>query len=83
MFYLGQYLQVFSKFYVKFAILTLSYMLALWIQQYLQVFSKFYVDFAIFMPPKELWEAYSNRTVCPSVRLSRFVFGAYLLYSLR
>ena len=20
------------------------------------------------MPPKELWEAYSNRTVCPSVR---------------
>ena len=32
-----------------------------------------------FMPPKELWEAYSNRTVRPS----RFVSGAYLLYSLR
>ena len=26
----------------------------------------------IFMPPKELWEAYSNRTVRPSVRPSRF-----------
>ena len=25
-----------------------------------------------FMPPKELWEAYSNRTVRPSVRPSRF-----------
>ena len=25
------------------------------------------------MPPKELWEAYSNRTVCPSVCPSRFV----------
>ena len=24
------------------------------------------------MPPKELWEAYSNRTVRPSVRPSRF-----------
>ena len=24
----------------------------------------------IFMPPKELWEAYSNRTVCPSVHQS-------------
>ena len=24
------------------------------------------------MPPKELWEAYSNRTVCPCVRPSRF-----------
>ena len=23
----------------------------------------------VFMPPKELWEAYSNRTVCPSVLL--------------
>ena len=33
----------------------------------------------IYMPPKELWEAYSNRTVRPS----RFVSGAYLLYSLR
>ena len=32
-----------------------------------------------FMPPKELYEAYSNRTV----RLSRFVSGAYLLYFLR
>ena len=28
------------------------------------------------MPTKELWEAYSNRTVCPSL----FVSGAYLLY---
>ena len=26
----------------------------------------------IFMPPKELWEAYSNRTVRPSVPPSRF-----------
>ena len=26
----------------------------------------------IFMPPKELWEAYSNCTVRPSVRPSRF-----------
>ena len=26
----------------------------------------------IFMPPKELWEAYSNLTVRPSVRPSRF-----------
>ena len=38
------------------------------------------------MPPKELGEAYSNRTVRPSVRPcvrpSRFVSGAYLLYSL-
>ena len=30
------------------------------------------VEIAIFMPPKELWEAYSNRTVRPSVRPSRF-----------
>ena len=44
----------------------------------------------IFMPPKELWEAYSNRTVRPSVSPSvrqsvrpAFVFGPYLLYSLR
>ena len=40
----------------------------------------------IFMPPKELWEAYSNRTVRPSVRQSirpAFVSGPYLLYSLR
>ena len=36
----------------------------------------------IFMPPKELWEAYSNRTVRPSVRPA-FVSGPYLLYSLR
>ena len=28
------------------------------------------VSFLIFMPPKELWEAYSNRTVRPSVRPS-------------
>ena len=44
-------------------------------------------DFSIlFMPPKELWEAYSNRTVRPSVRPSlhpAFVSGPYLLYSLR
>ena len=25
---------------------------------------------SVFMPPKELWEAYSNRTVSPSVRPS-------------
>ena len=44
----------------------------------------------VFMPPKELWEAYSNRTVCPSVSPSvrqsvrpAFVSGPYLLYSLR
>ena len=24
---------------------------------------------SFFMPPKELWEAYSNRTVCPSIPL--------------
>ena len=43
-----------------------------------------------FMPPKELWEAYSNRTVRPSVRpcvrtcvRPAFVSGPYLLYSLR
>ena len=36
----------------------------------------------IFMPPKELWEANSNRTVSPSVRPA-FVSGPYLLYSLR
>ena len=38
-----------------------------------------------FMPPKELWEAYSNRTVRPFVRPSvrpAFVSGPYLLYSL-
>ena len=32
----------------------------------------FFVLRSIFMPPKELWEAYSNRTVRPSVSLSRF-----------
>ena len=37
----------------------------------------------VFMPPKELWEAYSNCTVRPRVRPSRFVSGAYLLDSLR
>ena len=44
----------------------------------------------VFMPPKELWESYSNRTVRPSVRVSvrvsvcpAFVSGPYLLYSLR
>ena len=30
----------------------------------------------VFMPPKELWEAYSNRTG----RLSRFVSGAYPIF---
>ena len=38
-----------------------------------------------FMPPKELWEAYSNRTVSPSGHQSvhpAFVSGPYLLYSL-
>ena len=34
----------------------------------------------VFMPPKELWEAYSNRTVrpsvCQSVRPSRFRVGS-------
>ena len=29
-----------------------------------------YKFFLVFMPPKELWEAYSNRTVRPSVSLS-------------
>ena len=33
----------------------------------------FNVFWWVFMPPKELWEAYSNRTVRPSVRPSRFV----------
>ena len=26
------------------------------------------LEYDVFMPPKELWEAYSNRTVRPSVR---------------
>ena len=30
------------------------------------------LEMFIFMPPKELWEAYSNRTVRPSIRPSRF-----------
>ena len=30
----------------------------------------------VFMPPKELWEAYSNRTVSPS----RFMSGAYPMF---
>ena len=33
-------------------------------------------NYHIFMPPKELWEAYSNRTVRPA-----FVSGPYLLCS--
>ena len=44
------------------------------------------IIYSIFMPPKELWEAYSNRTVRPSVRQSvrpAFVSGPYLLYSLK
>ena len=36
------------------------------------------LEVMIFMPPKELWEAYGNHTVRPS----RFVYGVYLLYSL-
>ena len=28
------------------------------------------VSYFLIMPPKELWEAYSNYTVCPSVRQS-------------
>ena len=54
----------------------------------------FFLFYLFFMPPKELWEAYSNRTVRPSVRPSvspsvrqsvrpAFVSGPYLLYSLR
>ena len=39
------------------------------------------ITYFLFMPPMELWEANSDRTVRPS--LSRFVSGAYLLYSLR
>ena len=31
-----------------------------------------YIILLLFMPPKELWEAYSNRTVRPSVCPSRF-----------
>ena len=31
-----------------------------------------YFSATFFMPPKELWEAYSNRTVRPSVSPSRF-----------
>ena len=44
------------------------------------------IPLAFFMPPKELWEAYSNRTVRPCVRpcvRPAFVSGPYLLYSLR
>ena len=33
----------------------------------------------VFMPPKELWEAYSNRTVRPSVPLSCPVNISYIL----
>ena len=33
-----------------------------------------------FMPPKELWEAYSNRTVSPSVPLSCPVHISYILW---
>ena len=42
--------------------------------------------FQLFMPPKELWEAYSNRTVRPSIRpcvRPAIVSSPYLLYSLR
>ena len=62
-------------------LLYLSVMLGNYMQHISDVF---------FMPPKELWEAYSNRTVRPSVRQSvrpsvrpAFVSGPYLLYSLR
>ena len=42
-------------------------------------FPQGWVKRSFFMPQKELWEAFSNHTVRPS----RFVSGAYLLYSLR
>ena len=60
--------------------LTLTY-LTLWSHLLSNSFKR-----EIFMPPKELWEAYSNRTVRPSVSPSvrpAFVSGPYLLYSLR
>ena len=44
------------------------------------------LSFYVFMPPKELWEAYSKGTVRPSVHQSvrpAFVSGPYLLYSFR
>ena len=34
----------------------------------------------IFMPPKKLWEAYSNRTVRPSVCPSRFMYSAFPIF---
>ena len=60
-------------------------------QAYKEIIQSIGIDVVVFMPPKELWEAYSNRTVRPSVspsvfpcvRPSRFVSDAYLLHSLR
>ena len=44
--------------------------------------TKLKINIPFFMPPKELWEAYSNPTVRPPLRLSRFMSRAYHLYSL-
>ena len=43
-----------------------------WIQKILSERVKLWRVFSVlfFMPPKELWETYSNHTVCPSVPLS-------------
>ena len=41
------------------------------------------INLRFFMPPKELWEAYSNRTVRPSVRpcvRPAFVSGPYPIF---
>ena len=35
--------------------------------------------FLVFMPPKELWEAYSNRTVRLSIRATDMDLGAFLV----
>ena len=51
-----------------------------------QIYSIFYALYfvevtgdGLFMPPKELWEANSNRTVRPSVPLSCPVHISYVL----
>ena len=65
------------------SILNLSETLGSYLQQTTSADDNFR---CIFMPPKELWEAYSNRTVRPCVRpcvRPAFVSGPYLLYSLR
>ena len=43
------------------------------IMKYLEILYRLWV----FMPPKELWEAYSNRTVSPSILLSCPVHISY------